>query len=254
MDNDSVVLLSPTKRFSNRVENYVKYRPSYPAAMVPFFETTLGLEKTHRIVDVGSGTGLFAKPLLEQGYPVTCIEPNDDMRRAGEQELGHYAGFTSRKHKAEQTGLRGHSVDLITVAQAFHWMDPAATKKEFNRILKPGGHIVLAWNLRLHTTPFMEAYHNLKERYRIEATTQRMDDEATLADFFAPGAMQIQRFENNQLLNFEELKGQLLSASYIPLPGHPQYDEMIASLAELFVNSQQQGRVTMVHETKLYWA
>jgi SAM-dependent methyltransferase len=253
MDNDTVVL-SPTKRFSNRVENYVKYRPSYPAAMVPFFETTLGLQKTHRIVDVGSGTGLFAKPLLEQGYPVTCIEPNDDMRRAGEQELGRYAGFTSRKHKAEQTGLRGQSVDLITVAQAFHWMDPAATKKEFNRILKPGGHIVLAWNLRQHTTPFMEAYHNLKERYRIEETTARRDDEEALAAFFVPKSMQVQRFENNQQLNFEELKGQLLSASYIPLPGHPQYDDMIASLAELFVTSQQQGHVTMVHETKLYWA
>jgi len=253
MDKEAVAL-SPTKRFSNRVENYVKYRPSYPVAMIPFFETSLGLAQGQRIVDVGSGTGLFAKPLLERGYAVTCIEPNDDMRRAGELELGRFAGFTSRKHKAEQTGLRGQSVDLITVAQAFHWMDPAATKKEFNRILKPGGHIVLAWNLRQHTTPFMQAYHELKERYRIEETPARRDDEETLAAFFAPGAMQVQRFGNNQLLNFEELKGQLLSASYIPLPGHPLYEEMIASLAELFVNSQQGGVVTMVHETKIYWA
>lgn len=253
MDKEAVVL-SPTKRFSNRVENYVKYRPSYPEAMIPFFEARLGLQQGQRIVDVGSGTGLFARPLLQQGYAVTCIEPNDDMRRAGEQELGHYAGFTSRKHRAEQTGLRGQSVDLITVAQAFHWMDPAATKKEFNRILKPGGHIVLAWNLRLHTTPFMQAYHELKERYRIEETPARHDGDDTLAEFFAPKTMQVERFDNNQLLNFEQLKGQLLSASYIPLPGHPLYEEMIASLAELFVNSQQGGVVTMVHETKLYWA
>jgi len=253
MDNETVVL-SPTKRFSNRVENYVKYRPSYPAAMIPFFETSLGLQQGQRIVDVGSGTGLFAKPLLEQGYAVTCIEPNDDMRRAGEQELGRYPGFTSRKHRAEQTGLRGQSVDLITVAQAFHWMDPATTKKEFNRILKPGGHIVLAWNLRLYTAPFMQTYHELKERYRLEETPMRHDNEETLTAFFAPKAMQVQRFENNQRLTFEELKGQLLSSSYIPLPGHPLYEEMIASLAELFVNSQQGGLVTMEHETKLYWA
>jgi SAM-dependent methyltransferase len=253
MDKEAVVL-SPTKRFSNRVENYVKYRPSYPAAMIPFFEASLGLKQGQRIVDIGSGTGLFAKPLLEQGYAVTCIEPNDDMRRAGEQELGRFAGFTSRKHKGEQTGLRGQSVDLITVAQAFHWMDPMATKKEFNRILKADGHIVLAWNLRQHTTAFMKAYHDLKERYRIEETTARRDDEETLTAFFAPKTMQVQRFENNQLLNFEELKGQLLSASYIPLPGHPLYEEMIASLAELFVTSQQGGVITMVHETKIYWA
>ncbi|MBS1565098.1 MAG: class I SAM-dependent methyltransferase [Bacteroidetes bacterium] len=247
------VALSPTKRFSNRVENYVKYRPSYPAAILPFFETELGLQQGQRIADIGSGTGLFAKPLLESGYAVTCIEPNDAMRQAGERELGGYEGFSSRKHRAEQTGLRGHSVDLITVAQAFHWMDPEMTKKEFNRILKPGGHIVLAWNLRLSNTPFMEAYNALKEKYRVEETPARRDDEHTLSAFFAPKEMKVKTFENNQLLRFEELKGQLLSASYIPLPGHPLYEEMIASLAELFVNSQKDGVVTMAHETKLYW-
>src|SRR5882757_6604038 len=104
MDKD-IVALSPTKRFSNRVDNYVKYRPSYPAAMLSFFESTLGLKKEQRIADIGSGTGLFAKPLLQQGYSVVCIEPNEDMRKAGEQQLGSYPGFTSRKHTAEQTGL-----------------------------------------------------------------------------------------------------------------------------------------------------
>ena len=245
--------LSPTKRFSNRVDNYVKYRPSYPAAMLSFFESTLGLKKEQRIADIGSGTGLFAKSLLQQGYSVVCIEPNEDMRKAGEQQLGGYPGFTSRKHTAEQTGLRSHSVDLITVAQAFHWMDPVATKKEFARILKPGGHIVLAWNLRLHESPFMKAHHALKEKYRTETTPARNEDEDTLQSFFEPQPMRVERFENNQRLTFEELKGQLLSASYIPLPGHPQYEEMIAALAELFVTHNQQGFVTMEHETKLYW-
>ncbi|HSC39893.1 MAG TPA: class I SAM-dependent methyltransferase [Chitinophagaceae bacterium] len=252
MDKD-IVALAPTKRFSNRVDNYVKYRPSYPAAMLSFFESTLGLKKEQRIADIGSGTGLFAKPLLQQGYSVVCIEPNEDMRKAGEQQLSSYPGFISRKHTAEQTGLRSHSVDLITVAQAFHWMDPDATKKEFARILKPGGHIVLAWNLRLHQSPFMKAHHALKEKYRTEATPARSEDESTLRSFFEPAPMQVTRFENNQRLTFEELKGQLLSASYIPLPGHPQYEEMIAALAELFVTHNQQGFVTMEHETKLYW-
>jgi len=245
--------LRPTQRFSNRVENYVKYRPSYPQAIVPFFETRLGLRKDQRIADIGSGTGLFAKPLLEQGYPVTCLEPNDDMRGAGERQLSHYPGFTSRKHTAERTGLRGASVDLITVAQAFHWMEPAATKKEFQRILKPGGHIVLAWNLRLTHTPFMESYNALKKDYAIDGLITNHAGEAEIQDFFAPSALNIEVFPNPQRLDFDGLKGQLLSASYIPLPGHPRYDAMIAALADLFVEHNEQGFVAMEYETKLYW-
>ncbi len=246
--------LRPTQRFSNRVENYVKYRPSYPPTLIPFFETKLGLQKSQRIVDIGSGTGLFAKPLLEQGYAITCLlEPNEDMRRAGEQQLGHYPGFISRKHTAEQTGLRGTSVDLITVAQAFHWMEPAATKKEFHRILKPGGHIVLAWNLRLNRTPFMESYNALKKEFAIEGEIINHVEEPALQDFFAPVPLHTDVFPNPQRLDFDGLKGQLLSSSYIPLPGHLRYDAMIASLVDLFVEHNEQGFVAMEYETKLYW-
>jgi SAM-dependent methyltransferase len=251
MDKD-LAALSPTTRFSNRVENYVKYRPSYPADMVPFFESTLGLQKSQRIADIGSGTGLFARPLLEQGYTVICIEPNADMRGASERQLGHYAGFISRKHTAEQTGLRSHSVDLITVAQAFHWLGPEATKKEFTRILKPGGHIVVAYNLRLTNTSFLQAYHTLKEKYRTDETTASHAGADTIQSFFAPAPMHTARFENNQWLDFEGLKGQLLSSSYIPLPGHALYDEMISALIALFVTFNENGLVKMAYETTLY--
>jgi SAM-dependent methyltransferase len=245
--------LPPTQRFSNRVENYAKYRPSYPPAIIPFFEMTLGLRKDQRIADIGSGTGLFAKPLLAQGYTVTCLEPNEDMRRAGERELGQHPGFTSRRHAAEHTGLRSGSVDLITVAQAFHWMDPAATKKEFQRILKPGGHTVLVWNLRRKHTPFMEGYDALKQEFAIDGYINNHVEEAAIQDFFAPAALNIETFSNPQRLDFDGLKGQLLSSSYIPLPGHPRYDAMIAALADLFVEHNQHGFVTMLYETKLYW-
>jgi len=246
--------LQPTKRFSNRVENYVRYRPSYPAEIVPFLESKLGLQKQHRIVDVGSGTGLFAEILLKQGYSVIGIEPNEDMRTAGEQRLGHYPGFTSRRHRAEQTGLRHESVDLITVAQAFHWMDREKTKKEFERILKPGGHIVLAWNLRLKNTPFLREYDQLKDEFALEAQIINKISGPELQAFFEPLPMQIDRFSNVQMLDFDSLKGQLLSSSYIPLPGHESYDSMISKLIQLFVAYNENGFVKMEYETKLYWA
>jgi ubiquinone/menaquinone biosynthesis C-methylase UbiE len=245
--------LQPTKRFSNRVENYVRYRPSYPAEIVPFLESKLGLKKEDRIVDVGSGTGLFAEILLKQGYSVTGIEPNEEMRAAGDKRLGQYPGFTSRRHRAEQTGLRHESVDLITVAQAFHWMDQEKTKKEFERILKPGGHIVLAWNLKLKNSPFLESYHKLKEEFALEPQLIDKLAEEEIAEFFQPKKMNIDYFENIQMLDFDSLKGQLLSSSYIPLPDHESYDEMISRLIQLFVAHNENGFVKMAHETKVYW-
>src|SRR5580698_6852645 len=121
-----LIALHPTTRFSNRVENYVKYRPSYPDLIVPFLEEHIALRKNQRIADIGSGTGLFSELFLKNGYEVTGIEPNHEMRKAAEAKLAKYPGFTSRDHRAEQTGLRSGSVDLITVAQAFHWMEPVA--------------------------------------------------------------------------------------------------------------------------------
>ena len=153
---DNLKEMHPTTRFSNRVENYIKYRPGYPDAIIPFLEKSIELKKDFRIADIGSGTGLFSELFLKNGYHVIGVEPNADMRSASEQKLAHYIGFTSKAHQAEKTGFRSHSIDLITVGQAFHWMDPVATKKEFFRILKPGGHVVLAWNLRLKKTAFSQ--------------------------------------------------------------------------------------------------
>jgi ubiquinone/menaquinone biosynthesis C-methylase UbiE len=153
--------LDPTGRFSDRVGNYAKYRPSYPPELVPFLEQAIGLDKSRQIADIGSGTGIFTEILLLKGCRVTGVEPNAAMRRAAEAQLGGYERFYSQDGRAEQTGLEDHSMDLITVAQAFHWMEVEATRREFMRILKPGGHILLIWNLRLQHTPFLQAYETL---------------------------------------------------------------------------------------------
>jgi len=250
---DDIVSLNPTARFSNRAENYVKYRPSYPGAIIPFLEKNIGLQKDQRVADIGSGTGLFSELLLKNGYAVVGIEPNEEMRKAAEKRLADFPGFTSPNHRAEQTGLRSASADLITVAQAFHWMEPGPTKKEFLRILKPGGHIVLAWNIRLSHTPFLKAYEELKHGHSIDNKSARMVSEDAIRSFYDPMQMKLQSFDNVQMLDFEGLKGQLLSSSYIALPGHPKYDQMIEELVQLFVKYNENGFLKMEYETKLYF-
>lgn len=247
-----LIALHPTTRFSNRVENYVRYRPSYPDLIVPFLEGHIALHKNQRIADIGSGTGLFSELFLKNGYQVTGIEPNHEMRKAAEAKLANYPGFTSRDRRAEQTGLRGGSVDLITVAQAFHWMEPGATKKEFLRILKPGGYIILAWNIRLQHTPFLRDYEELRKRFGIDYKGEKMVDEENISAFFHPMPMKVQSFPNIQLLDFEALKGQFLSASYIPLPGHPDYDQMMEKFVQLFIEHNEKGFIKMEYVTKLY--
>jgi ubiquinone/menaquinone biosynthesis C-methylase UbiE len=245
--------LNPTGRFSDRVGNYVKYRPSYPAELIPFLESTLGLKKGQQVADIGSGTGIFTELLLLKGYPVTGVEPNEAMREAAERRLGGYDRFYSQDGRAEATGLMDQSVHLITVAQAFHWMEPEATRKEFIRILKPGGHIVLVWNLRLTHTAFLQAYEEFARTFgqRYDAANRVVESE--LVAFYKPMQMRIQTYCNIRLLDFEGLKGLVLSASYMPLEGDPRHEEMIARLEELFAIHKENGLVKMEYETKMYY-
>jgi len=245
--------VNATSRFSNRAENYARFRPGYPEGLFSFLEATLPLQPIHRIVDIGSGTGLFAEPLLKRGYSVVGIEPNEDMRKVGEERLLQYIAFQSVGSTAEDTGLADKSADLITIAQTFHWLDAIALKQECQRILQPSGHIVLAWNRQTTQTEFEKQYTALRHRYRIGEAGPVQIDPVLIHDFFAPHIVASKTFANKQLLDFEALKGQLLSKSYIPLPGHASYDAMITDLIKLFVNYNENGLVCIEYETLLYW-
>lgn len=245
--------LDPTGRFSNRAGNYAKYRPSYPPQLIAFLEERLGLRKGRQIADIGSGTGIFTELMLLKGCFVTGVEPNAPMRQAAEQKLGGYDRFYSLDGRAEQTGLADQSIDLITVAQAFHWMDPVPAKKEFARILKPGGRIALIWNLRLQHTPFLRAYEELIRACARGYDAANRIDEPVLREFFAPQPMELQVFTQIRLLDFDALRGLALSASYMPAEGDPRYEEMERRLEEVFAIHHENGLVRMEYETKLYF-
>jgi ubiquinone/menaquinone biosynthesis C-methylase UbiE len=243
--------LQPTTRFSNRVSNYARYRPSYPEEVIGFLQKTIGLQKEWTIADIGSGTGIFSEMLLRNGYQVWGVEPNKEMREAAEKTLAGHKKFTSINGKAEQSFLTGNSIDLITVAQAFHWMDRAAAKEEFRRILKYKGFILILWNIRLTHTPFLKAFEDLKIKFGTDYKASRMVKEKDIAAFFNPKPLTQKDFYHTQILDHEALKGQLLSTSYIPLEGE-KHEQMLLALEDIFNSFNENGFVKIEYETKMY--
>lgn len=248
-------MLDPTKRFSNRVENYLKYRPTYPPAIIPLLESKCGLTAESVIADLGSGTGLLTELFLKNGNSVFGVEPNLEMRVAGERVLAGYPKFSSVIGAAEATTLPDHSVDFVMAGQAFHWFNRKAARVEFVRILKPGGWVVVAWNgYRIETSPLMAAYQDLVVRYGTDYSEVRREVVGCdVEEFYAPGACECARFEFQQIFDFEGLKGRLLSASYAPEPGHPNYEPMLRDVRRVFDANQKDGKAIFDYETELYY-
>jgi SAM-dependent methyltransferase len=252
---------NPTQRFSERVPYYHLYRPRYPAGLIDLLRDNLGLKPDWIIADIGSGTGISSELFLKNGNPVYAIEPNADMRAASERYYGHYANFHPLDGTAEVTGLADSSVDLVTCGQAFHWFNHAEAKAEFKRILRPEALVVLFWNTRKDTaSPFLEAYNALVGEYDMDGSTKAcikgvdMDDGEALRAFFGANGLYEQRtLDNRQVFDFDGFKGRLLSTSYIPLPGHPRYDEMIAQARAVFDAHQVDGQVFMDYTTEVFW-
>jgi SAM-dependent methyltransferase len=248
-------VLDPTKRFSNRVENYLKYRPSYPPEFIGLLESQCGLTAESVIADLGSGTGLFTEMFLKHDNRVFGVEPIAEMRAAGNRVLAKYSKFTSVDAAAEATTLPDHSVDFVSAGQAFHWFDRERARPEFVRILKPNGWVVLAWNgYRIETSPLMAAYQDLVVRYGTDySEVQREVVSCDIESFYAPGKCICANFDFQQTFDYEGLKGRLLSASYAPEPTHPDYEAMLGDLGKIFEAHQKDGRVVFAYETELYY-
>jgi SAM-dependent methyltransferase len=240
----------PTQRFSSRVEDYVRYRPSYPDGIVRLLARECGLTARSRIADIGSGTGLLARLFLDFGCEVVGVEPNPEMRRAGERLLADRPRFTSVNGRAEATTLRDGSADFVTAGQAFHWFDADQARAEFRRILRPDGWVVLVWNDRRHVPGFMAGYEELVARYGPERPHVAEDE---LTHFFGATSWRRERLSNQQEFDLEGLCGRFLSSSYAPLPGAPGHETLIEELGRLFAKHQVGGQVTLLYETEVYF-
>ena len=248
-------MLNPTLRFSNRVENYRKYRPGYPSEIIPLLQAQCGLTRNCVIADLGSGTGLFSEIFLKNGNTVFGVEPNAEMREAGEQILAGYPNFESVDGTAEATTLADHSLDFAVAGQAFHWFDRKKARPEFARILKPAGWVVLTWNgYRVESSQMMAAYQSLVAKYGTDySEVQREVVSIDVESFYAPGHCKCARFSFRQRFDYEGLEGRLLSSSYAPEPGHPRYDAMLRDLRAVFDANKENGQVNFDYETEVYY-
>jgi SAM-dependent methyltransferase len=211
-----------TSRFSDRVENYIRYRPGYPLEALLALKSECGLSPQQAVADIASGTGIWTRMLLENGNPVFGVEPNPEMRQAGERLLARFPKFTSVTGSAEATTLPDQSVDFVTAAQAAHWFDRAGARRDFVRILKPGGWLVLLWNERLtDSTPFLRDYEQLLLTYGTDYEDVRHENTTdAVNEFFDPSPFQARAFEMRQEFDYAGLEGRLLSSSYAPGQEH----------------------------------
>lgn len=244
----------PTQRFSDRAENYARYRPGYPPAVLQCLRDECGLTPGSVIADVGSGTGILTEMFLANGNIVFAVEPNEAMRRAAEAALARYPAFTSVDGRAEATTLADHSVDFVTAGQAFHWFDAKASRLEFGRILRPGGFVALVWNARAYEgDPLMAAYERVLGEFGLGYTTvKHRSHNGDMDDLFSAGR-EFRAFSHTRRMDFATFWGGFLSASYAPVSGDPTYEPMHDALRVVFDAHQENGLVTFVYETHLYF-
>lgn len=248
-------MLDPTKRFSNRVENYLKYRPRYPTEIISLLEKECGLTPDSIIADVGSGTGFLSELFLRHGNQLFGVEPNAEMRAAGERLLADYPNFVSVTATAEATTLPESSMDFVTAGQAFHWFDRAKTRREFQRILKPSGWAVIVWNtFPTGRSALVKAYDDVLVQYGTDYREVAKEIEGSgIEKFFPPGAGKRARFDFQQTFDWEGFQGRLLSASYAPNADSPQYEPMLLDLRRVFDSHEKDGTVVFDYDTVVYY-
>jgi SAM-dependent methyltransferase len=249
------MISDPTKRFSDRVDNYVKYRPGYPAEVITFLQNECNLSGQSVIADIGSGTGIFTKLLLDKGYKVYAVEPNDDMQQAARQYLGYNKHFIPAAGSAEATTLPSNSIDLIVCAQAFHWFNNDKTRDEFKRILKEGAHAALIWNNRLaDADDFSIAYENILKQDSIDynKVNHRNISDIDFKAFFKDGKYETAKFPNVQVFDVAGLLGRAFSSSYVPAEGTEDGEKFRLLLKDIFAKYNQNGKVSFHYQTEVY--
>jgi SAM-dependent methyltransferase len=246
---------SSTARFSDRVEDYVRYRPGYSPEVLDLLRAECELQPSHIVADIASGTGMFTRLLLENGNSVFAVEPNTEMREMGLRLLESYNRLVSVAGTAEETTLGSASVDFVTSAQAAHWFDLPRARAEFARILRPEGWCVLIWNeRRTETTPFLLDYEQLLLTYGTDYKEVRHErTTAIIHEFFAPALADERVFDLRQQFDFEGVAGRLLSSSYAPLEGHPSHAPMMQELQRIFRAHASDGKVEFEYNTRVYY-
>jgi SAM-dependent methyltransferase len=240
----------PRTRFTATADAYERSRPEYPSALLDWIVSQARLAPGATVADVGCGTGISTRFLAARGLDVVGIDPNEAMlakaRVAG--------GARYARGEAAATGLAGASVDLVTVAQAFHWFAVAMALAEFRRVLHPAGCCVAFWNVR-DRTPLLDAYAGLLRRHSQEYESRPKPEHALAALRVSPLVREPREatFPHTQALDRQGLLGRAHSSSYVA-HGVADRAALDRDLGALFESYQSEGRVELVYRTiALLW-
>lgn len=243
-----------TERFSGRAKDYTVGRPAYAEAFIDNLYTEQGFSENSVIADIGSGTGKFAKHLLDRGSTVICVEPNEDMRHTAEKELGAYERFKSVDGTADGTTLAAGSVDFITTAQAFHWFDAAEFQRECGRILRPGGKVLLIWNMRDMSASFNKECYDVFAKYcpRFKGFSGGIKEHDDKIKYFFHDLYQCVRFDNPLLYDKNRFISRSLSGSYSLKQGDADYEKYLEELTKLFDKYSVNHMLEIQNQTVAY--
>ncbi|MGH2646744.1 MAG: class I SAM-dependent methyltransferase [Ginsengibacter sp.] len=242
-----------TTRFSDRIDDYVKYRPLYPQQLIEILKNKIAFNNSFVIADIGSGTGISSQLFISNGNKVYGVEPNKQMREAAELFFLKEKNFITIDGTAEKTTLQENSIDIIFCGQAFHWFNRNLARIEFERILKDDGHIVLAWNVRKQDDDFQKEYEKMLQQipgYN-EVNHKNISDEI-IKDFFSPRIMHKESVENSQVFNLKGLKGRLQSSSYFPKSGI-EHEDLMKKTESIFYKYEKNNTIKFLYETNMYW-
>ena len=239
--------------FSTKVADYVASRPDYAPALLTTLRERCGLAAGAGIADVGAGTGILSRSLLERGYQVIAVEPNAAMRAAADAALAGRTGYRSVAGSAETMPLAAGSVDLITAAQAFHWFDPEPARRECLRVLKPHGQVALIWNDRTADDPLRTVLDDLAARFGgAKRSAMVAQGERTNLDVFFSGA----RWEEFAWPHVQHLTGAgmqslIFSRSYIPARDSAEGRTIADEVSRVFHQFATDNRISIRYETVL---
>jgi SAM-dependent methyltransferase len=243
-----------TEKFTGKASTYEKYRPEYPNEFIEYLFSAIGLSDNSNISDIGSGTGILSRQLLEKGSRVFCVEPNVDMRKIAEKNLSAFHNFISVNGTAEQTSLQDKSIDYIAVAQAFHWFNVEKFKQECKRLLRLDGKVILVWNSRVSDLPIVIENAEICKKlcHAFKGFTGGQENLESLNSFFRDGIYDYKAFENNITYDQETFLGRNLSASYSPKEGDINYKQFVFEIDNLFMKYSNNGSLMLPNITKSY--
>lgn len=240
------------KKFNGKSDVYSKFRPDYPDQLLKDLKIENKLDENSVIADIGAGTGIMTKKLLDLGFNVVVVEPNEEMRKVSIDNLKDYKHFVSVNGSAENTTLKNYSVDMIVVAQAFHWFDVGNFRKECQRIVKAEAKIAIISNERVTEHILNKEIADTYQKYcpNFKGFSNGLMGSDDIYDTFYQKGYSIKTYENPLIYNKNNFIGRHLSSSFSPNQDDELYPMLVESLGDIFDKHSKNGYLTLPNHTK----